>query len=132
MAVKFPQGTLISLIDVQPEDIIVLEDFGGSQSEREAKFRQATAFQRAHKKKLEIEPSYDPTDPGGTTSGIRLTANEIREAFAEIPLITIPESETEPFVSQHLIIEEFSLPTDETNTYYKELLGLSRDFIIGA
>lgn len=131
MAVKFPQGTLISLVDVQPEDRIVLADFGGSQAEREAKFQQATAFQRAHKKKLEIEPTYDPKDPGGATSGIRLSANEIREAFAEIPLITIPESEDEPFVSQHLVIETFDVPTDETNDYYKELLKLSREFITG-
>lgn len=131
MAFKFPQSTLIALVDVQPADRIVLADFGGSQNEREAKFQQATAFQRLHKKKLERDPNYDPTDPGGVNSGIRVTANELREAFAEIPLITIPDTDDEPFVSQHLIIETFDVPQDETNRYYKEVLGLSRDFIAG-
>ena len=127
MAVKFPQGSLIALQDVTVDERITLADFGGSQTERETKFQQAVSFQRLHKKKLEREPEYDPADPAGENTGIRVNANELREAFAEQPLITIPDTDDEVFVSVHLVIPEFDLTTDETNAYYKEVIKLSRN-----
>lgn len=126
---KFPQGSIISLADVGVDDRITLSDFGGSQDEREAKFRQATSFQRLHKKKLNREPNYDPTDPAGTTTGIAVNANELREAFQEQQIITIPESDEVPFRSLHLVFPTVDLPTDETNAYYREVLKLSRNFL---
>ena len=129
MAVKFPQGSIIALVDVTPDERITLADFEGSQTERESKFQQAVSFQRLHKKKLEREPEYDPSDPSGENTGIRVRANELREAFAEQPLITIPDTDDDIFVSRHLIIREFDLPTDETNAYYKEVIKLSRNFL---
>jgi hypothetical protein len=129
MAVKFPQGSIIALVDVTPDERITLADFEGSQTERESKFQQAVSFQRLHKKKLEREPEYDPSDPSGENTGIRVGANELREAFAEQPLITIPDTDDDIFVSRHLIIREFDLPTDETNAYYKEVIKLSRNFL---
>lgn len=129
MAVKFPQGSLIALEDVTPTERITLADFGGSQTEREAKFRQAVSFQRLHKKKLEREPEYDASDPSGENTGIRVRANELREAVAEQPLIEIPATDDDVFVSLHLVITEFDLVTDETNAYYKEVIRLSRNFL---
>jgi len=129
MAVKFPQGSIIALVDVSPEERITLADFGGSQEEREAKFQQAVSFQRLHKKKLERDADYDPSDPEGLNSGVRVRANELREAVAEAPLITIPETDDDVFLSLHLIIREFDLATDETNAYFREVLQLSRRFL---
>ncbi len=129
MAVKFPQGSLIALEDVSPTERITLADFEGSQTERETKFQQAVSFQRLHKKKLERDAGYDPSDPAGLNTGIRITANELREAFAEAPLITIPETDDDVFTSKHLVIQEFELATDETNDYFREVLSLARRFL---
>ena len=129
MAVRFPAGTLIALVDIGIDDRITMADFEGSQEEREAKFRQATSFQRAHKKKLLRNPDYDPTDPSGTDSGIPLTANEVREAFAEQSIITIPDDDGDTFKSNHLVIVESTIVADETNAYFKESLRLARDYV---
>lgn len=129
MAVKFPQGSILSLDQILPTDRITLADFGGSQAEREGKYTLAIAFQNLHKRKLEREPGYDPEDPLGVNSAIPVTAQEVREAFEEQRIIPIPETDTETFVSTHLVIRTFDLPSDETNDYYKRLIDTARTFL---
>ena len=130
MAVKFPEGSIISLDQISPDDRITLADFGGSQDEREGKYTLAIAFQNLHKRKLERDPGYDPEDPLGLVSGVSVTAQEVREAFEEQRIIPIPETDDETFVSLHLIIRTFDLPDDETNPYYKRLIDTARQFLI--
>ena len=130
MAVKFPQGSILSLDQISPDDRITLADFGGSQNEREGKYTLAIAFQNLHKRKLDRDTGYDPEDPLGIASGVPATAQEVREAFEEQRIIPIPETDDETFVSQHLVIRTFDLPDDETNTYYKRLIDIARQHLI--
>lgn len=129
MAVRFPQGSILSLDQISPDDRITLADFEGSQPEREGKYQLAISFQNLHKRKLLRDPNYDPADPLGADSGISVTAQDIREAQAEQTRIPIPDADDETFISQHLIIRTFDLPADETNAYYKTLIDLSRRYL---
>ncbi len=130
MAVKFPQGSILSLDQISPDDRITLADFGGSQAEREGKYQLAIAFQNLHKRKILKESNYDASDPLGVTTGIAVTAQEVRDAFDEQDRIPIPETDDETFVSRHLIIRTFDLPSDETNAYYKTLIDLARRYLV--
>lgn len=130
MAVKFPQGSILSLDQISPDDNITLADFGGSQDEREGKYTLAIAYQNLHKRKLDRDPGYDPTDPLGVGSGVPVTAQEVREAFEEQRIIPIPETDDETFVSLHLVTRTFNLPSDETNAYYKRLIDTARRHLV--
>lgn len=130
MAVKFPQGSILSLDQILPTDRITLADFGGSQNEREGKYTLAIAFQNLHKRKLNRDPGYDPEDPLGVESGVPVTAQEVREAYEEQRIIPIPETDDETFVSLHLVIRTFDLPSDETNPYYNRLIDTARQFLV--
>ncbi len=131
MAEKFPTGSTITLNQISPDERITLADFGGSQDEMELKYKQAISYQNLHKKKALREPTYDASDPAGVNSGIPVTADELREAEIERGTIPIPETDDETFRGLHLVIQQFTLPDDETNEYYATIINLSRDFVRG-
>jgi hypothetical protein len=131
MAVRFPAGSIITLAEIGPEDNITLSDFGGTQQEREGKFRLAIAYRQLHKRKLLENPDYDSTDPAGAQSGIAVTADEYRQAVGTLDTIPIPESEDETFVSLHLIQPdpEIAGVADEENPYFRGLLRDAREWV---
>jgi hypothetical protein len=131
--VKFPASSAITLTSVGPDDLIRLCDFGGVQSEREGKYRLAVAYKLLHKRKQLEDIDYDPADPAGAESGVRVTADEYRQATDNLEQIPIPLDETEPFVSKHLIISTPSIAgvADEENPYFRNLLSQAKSFITG-
>lgn len=128
---KFPTGSVITLISVGPDDKIRLSDFGGSQPEREGKYRLAVAYKLLHKRKQLEEADYDPADPAGVDTGIRVTADEYRQAVDNLEQIAIPLDEDEVFVSKHRLITTPSIAgvADEENSYYRHLLEKAKSFI---
>lgn len=128
---KFPEGSILSLDQIDPEDRITLADFGGSQDEREGKYQQAISYQNLHKKKLLRNASYDPEDPAGVVTGIPVTSDELKEANIEQGTIPIPVSDDETFVGLHMVIPTVELPLDETNAYYREVIKLARNYVGG-
>jgi hypothetical protein len=129
--VRFPSGSIITLAEIGPEDNITLSDFGGSQQEREGRFRLAIAYRQLHKRKLLEEPDYDSTDPQGATSGIAVTADEYRQAIGTLDTIPIPESDDETFVSLHLdqSVPEIAAVADEESPHFRRLLRDARTWI---
>lgn len=129
--VRFPSGSIITLAEIGPEDKITLADFGGSQQEREGKFRLATAYRQLHKRKLLEEPDYDSTDPAGAVSGIAVTADEYRQAIGTLDTIPIPTEDDETFVSLHLVQPEPAIAAvaDEESPYFRRLLRDAREWI---
>jgi len=129
--IKFPVAAQITLTDIGPDDKIRLCDFGGTQAEREGKYRLSVAYKLLHKRKQLEDSDYDPTDPAGAVSGVPVTADEYRQATDNLEQILIPLDEEEVFTSKHLIFSASSISgvADEENDYYRNLLETARDFI---